>query len=42
MTREEVPMDDYRSSKWITRFEDGTKDTVLDPDADDDNEFDYD
>ena len=26
---------DY-SCKWITRFEDGTEETVSDPDADDD------
>ena len=29
------------SCKWITRFEDGTEDTVSDPDADDAYEFDY-
>ena len=37
-----VPRGDDNSCKWITHFEDGTEDTVSDPDADDDYEFDYD
>ena len=42
LTRRGIPRGDDNSCKWITDFEDGTEDTVSDPDADDDYEFDYD